>query len=657
VNAAAESIGIDWYGGGNNGGTTQSQMGSTEWAGVVRQQNWNSFTGSSETTGRTLVDDRGAASGATVTWSSNGYWDTNIPDQGGDRRMMLGYLSSAGTTTVTVSGLPQDYSDSGYDVFVYSDGDNNTDRRAGRFSIGAISATNTDAPSSTFGGTYREGSNYVQLRALTGTSFTLTAIPLTGPTTGLPRAPLNGIQIVKIGEPGNQVIWMGHHSSCALGDYPLAGSFHNAAFWRNFIPPNSSHEAVFSEGWHGPGPVPLYWHLGNTRLFPRSLFLGDFNDRVRGTCLADSTTGGPATLASLLFRGGSWDFSFKSQTGSPDTARLYVAGLTRVGTPTSGASLTLRAGTMTSGAVIVTGPVNSGSRRPSSFLRIANDAILVSPSVTVAQGGELSGKARVRGKLHVSGGRIAPGASPGTLTVEGDLYVNDESELELEVGGLTAGESYDQVIVEGETVLSGTVRISFINGFAPQAGDSFTFFGPTGFDASAATIVTDPGVTIAEFGAPGSQTLQVVAIPTPPAEYQLWRQAKFGSTTSREGEPPANLDGDESQNFTEFLFNRDPNAADEHPLEAGAGNSGLPVVLVVESAGVKRAAFEFIRHKRFGPYVVESSPDLETWTPETPAVDSVVSISNDYERVRVLDVPLPQEGVPNRRFLRISVAR
>jgi hypothetical protein len=457
---------------------------------------------------------------------------------------------------------------------------------------------------------------------------------------------------------GSQIFWMGDQSTCAVGQYPTNGTFHSAGFWRNLTMPSSTDEAVFSRGWPGPGPEPTYWHFGNTTLAPHSLYFGDFHYSARGLCPATFQPGGPASLGSLLIKGSSWQFFFKSQTGGPpDTARLTVTGTTRVGTPSTGGSLTLNAGTMISGPVIVTGPLQFGANRPSSSLRIASDAILVSPSVTVSKGGELAGRARVRGTVNFNGGRLAPGDSPGTLTVEGDLYMNEESELELEVGGLAAGDSYDQVIVDGETVLAGTVRIRFIDGFAPQAGDSFTFFGPTGFDASAATIVTDPGVTIAEFGAPGSQTLEVVSIPTPSAEYQQWRQAKFGSSTSRDGEPTANLDGDEPQNFTEFLFNLDPNAADEHPLEAGAGNSGLPVALVVESAGVRRAAFEFIRHKRFGPYVVESSADLETWTPETPAVDSVVSVSDDYERVRVLDVILPQEGASKRRFLRISVAR
>ena len=135
----------------------------------------------------------------------------------------------------------------------------------------------------------------------------------------------------------------------------------------------------------------------------------------------------------------------------------------------------------------------------------------------------------------------------GSLTIQGNLQAAPGGEVSLKVGGVTPGVSYGQLIVEGTAQLAGTIRITFVNGFAPLVGDAFAFFGPNGFTANGATIVSDPGVQIA---VQGNQTLAVVAVPTPPAEYQLWRQSKFGSTSSREGEPRANLDGDPSDNFT-----------------------------------------------------------------------------------------------------------
>jgi hypothetical protein len=200
--ATADSIAIDWYGSGKNEGTSQARMARSETAGVVPQQHWNSFTGPAPKAGQPLVDSNGAMTGATVIWKAAGMWDTNAADVPGNARMMLGYLSN-GTEpgTVTVSGIPAHFAATGYDVYVYSDGDNNLEPRSVRFTIGEITAVNTDPANQTFTGVFVEGSNYVCLRGLTAATFTLTATSLTGPKTGMPRAPINGIQIVQRAAP------------------------------------------------------------------------------------------------------------------------------------------------------------------------------------------------------------------------------------------------------------------------------------------------------------------------------------------------------------------------------------------------------------------------------------------------------------------------
>lgn len=84
------------------------------------------------------------------------------------------------------------------------------------------------------------------------------------------------------------------------------------------------------------------------------------------------------------------------------------------------------------------------------------------------------------------------------------------------------------------------------------------------------------------------------------------------------------------------------------------------MVLIVPMGLEKRFAFEFIRHKRIGPYSVQTSADLQTWTTEANLlIDSIVSVSADYERVRTLWPFLMDGGNTgsNQRFFRISVAR
>ena len=199
--ARSGAIGIDFV------GASLVSMGPGETAGVVPQAHWNSAAGATQSTPLALVDDSGAASGASVTWSAGGGgWMTPIADQPGNARMMKGYLdtTSASSTTVTVSGLPQ----ATYDVFVYADGDNRAYDRSASYTIGGSGITAaaialTDPANTNFAGTFvaanQTSGNYVRFR-ITGTGFTVTASP-TLPEAGTRRAAVNGIQIVPVAAP------------------------------------------------------------------------------------------------------------------------------------------------------------------------------------------------------------------------------------------------------------------------------------------------------------------------------------------------------------------------------------------------------------------------------------------------------------------------
>jgi hypothetical protein len=175
-------------------------MGATETAGVVAKTRWNSAPGATRSTPLALLNETGAATGVTMTWTSDNVWKTLITDQAGNRRMMRGYLDNGfgRATTVTVSGLIT----ATYDVYVYVDGDNGAGSRTGIYRIvsGGVTTTInlTDAANTNFNGTFVQAStssgNYVKF-TVTGSSFTLTATPGTS-SDGRPRAPVNGIQIV-----------------------------------------------------------------------------------------------------------------------------------------------------------------------------------------------------------------------------------------------------------------------------------------------------------------------------------------------------------------------------------------------------------------------------------------------------------------------------
>jgi pectate lyase len=81
-----------------------------------------------------------------------------------------------------------------------------------------------------------------------------------------------------------------------------------------------------------------------------------------------------------------------------------------------------------------------------------------------------------------NGGTIAPGESPGVTHVMGDLTLASGT-LEIEIGGTTVGE-YDQLVVDGQTLLGGTLKVTPIDlgqgAWAPVLGDEFALLASQG---------------------------------------------------------------------------------------------------------------------------------------------------------------------------------
>ena len=115
-------------------------------------------------------------------------------------------------------------------------------------------------------------------------------------------------------------------------------------------------------------------------------------------------------------------------------------------------------------------------------LVLANGATAIVDTVFVQAGGFVMGN---RGTLRaatrvINGGFIAPGLSPGTLKIIGDVIFEPGSVLALEVGGTEAGSSYDVLEVEGSLSVGGAVTLRFVDGFAPKQDDRFEFLRSTG---------------------------------------------------------------------------------------------------------------------------------------------------------------------------------
>jgi hypothetical protein len=89
----------------------------------------------------------------------------------------------------------------------------------------------------------------------------------------------------------------------------------------------------------------------------------------------------------------------------------------------------------------------------------------------------------------------------GTITGSGHLSLADTGDftsgnLGLVLGGTTAGSTYDQILVGGTATLSGSLALSLVPGFVPDAGQTFTIVHDTAGNPVSGTFTGLPGGTL-----------------------------------------------------------------------------------------------------------------------------------------------------------------
>jgi hypothetical protein len=105
------------------------------------------------------------------------------------------------------------------------------------------------------------------------------------------------------------------------------------------------------------------------------------------------------------------------------------------------------------------------------------DSTLTVPTIRIGKTGTLAGggptgTANITAEIEVQGGTIAPGCSPGEMTVDGNMTFTD-GELRIEIDN---SNSFDVLTVLGNLdFVDGIVVFEFGNGFGPSAGDQFDF--------------------------------------------------------------------------------------------------------------------------------------------------------------------------------------
>jgi PEP-CTERM motif len=121
----------------------------------------------------------------------------------------------------------------------------------------------------------------------------------------------------------------------------------------------------------------------------------------------------------------------------------------------------------------------------------------------------------------IMNGTFSPGLSP-TLANTNNLALGNNSILEMEIGGLSAGSQFDKIVDSGLLTFNGSLKLTLINGFNPTLGSSFDLFdwstlggSFSSFDFSGAGLA--PGLTWDTSNLNSTGTLMVSAVPEPSA--------------------------------------------------------------------------------------------------------------------------------------------
>jgi len=136
-----------------------------------------------------------------------------------------------------------------------------------------------------------------------------------------------------------------------------------------------------------------------------------------------------------------------TQSGNSELSvnELHISSSSETGSAPGYGSFVMEAGTLNAGAIFnnghFTGETGSGN-------------------ISVANG-------------FYNTGVVAPGQSPGTLTIDGNYIQDPVGTLLIELGGYAPGTDSDLLEITGTAQLDGGLGVSLWNGFTPSDGDEF----------------------------------------------------------------------------------------------------------------------------------------------------------------------------------------
>lgn len=150
---------------------------------------------------------------------------------------------------------------------------------------------------------------------------------------------------------------------------------------------------------------------------------------------------------------------------------------------------------------------------------LAVNGIFTATDIFVQLGAMLKGAGVIFGNV-INSGTVAPGNSPGTLTVNGNFTQTSTGALQIE---LASPGVFDRLVVSGNASLAGTLAVQSFGGFAPAYGQQFNFLQAGTITGTFDTItMPDPSIYRGRFLSQDGTGTLVVA----PASYTLVAQTQ-----------------------------------------------------------------------------------------------------------------------------------
>jgi len=117
----------------------------------------------------------------------------------------------------------------------------------------------------------------------------------------------------------------------------------------------------------------------------------------------------------------------------------------------------------------------SGSFSNQGSFQLLNETVLAEFSQTLENTGTVLGTGTIKGVVQNSDGVVSPGTeaeNAGILSIDGSYVQSPDSRLIIDIGGVVASESFDQLITNTAD-LDGTIEFRLLNEFVPADSDVF----------------------------------------------------------------------------------------------------------------------------------------------------------------------------------------